>query len=103
MEKNIFSKQQSRLWQNMLQLIEDYRKGIINYYDFVGKLEGVFDAGDFRGNDIARDWYDCWIPLEIARAQNENLDNGIVDKYILTMEEHLKSIMDKGYLSVDDN
>ncbi len=46
-----FNETQSRLWANMINVIEDFRKGNINYYDLVYELEGALDAGEFKDKD----------------------------------------------------
>lgn len=87
---------QSRLWQRMLQLIEDFRQGKVSYYDFVGALEGALDAGEFKDKDLIDRWYDLWTPLETVRAQ---CGNGVnvesVEHYVSDMEAYLKSVLNE--------
>jgi len=44
----IFNELQSKLWNNMLKALEDFRIGNIQYYDLVYELEGALDAGEFK-------------------------------------------------------
>lgn len=39
-----FNEHQSSIWNNMLKSIADFQEGKIQYYDFVGALEGAFDV-----------------------------------------------------------
>lgn len=81
---------QLRLWSKMQNSIERFRKGELQYYDFVYELEGFLDAGDFHDNDLIRQWYDRWTPLEILCAQKENkVTIEDVDKYLSDMESFL--------------
>lgn len=93
----VLNEHQSRLLRNMLQLFEQFRQGNLNYYDFVGALEGALDAGEFRDKGFVEKWYDFWTPLESARAQR---GNGVcaedVEGYMSDMEVYLKSVLEGG-------
>lgn len=43
-----FKEHQNRLWRAMINLIEDFRKGSIQYTNLVYGLESALDAGEFR-------------------------------------------------------
>ena len=92
----IMNEHQLSLWGNMLKSIEDFRKGKIQYYDFVGTLEGSLQAGDFDNKLLIEQWYDHWTPLEILRAQKGN-DVSVEEasKYISDMELFLRGIAPK--------
>lgn len=85
---------QIRLWCKMLDLIDEFRRGELKYYEFVGALEGALDAGEFRDRDIVQRWYDAWTPLESVRAQK---GSGVaieeVEPYVARMEACLKDIL----------
>ncbi|HEX6982573.1 MAG TPA: hypothetical protein VF181_07410 [Balneolaceae bacterium] len=88
----LFNEHQSRLWRRMLKLIEDFRKGKLQYYDFVGELEGTLDAGEFQDKKLVEQWYDFWTPLESLRAQKgNNVTIEEVNKYLFDMEAFLRS------------
>lgn len=57
---------QHRLWQSMIDLIDSY---LIDenqdFYEIVGKLEGVLDASEIKDSNLINQWYDYWTPLEI--------------------------------------
>ena len=75
----------------MLNSIEGFRKGELQYYDFVGELEGALDAGEFQDKELVNKWYDYWTPLEILRAQKgNNVSIKEVEEYLSEMESFLK-------------
>jgi hypothetical protein len=81
----------------MLQLIEEFRSGKLNYYEFVGALEGALDAGEFRDKDLVGKWYDFWTPLEIVRAQDGNsVQLEDVENYVSAMKAYLESVLGEG-------
>lgn len=87
-----FNKHQLRLWNSMIQSIEDFRKGKLQYYDFVGELEGALDAGEFQDKNLVELWYDFWTPLESLRAQKgNNVTIEEANKYLSDMEMFLRS------------
>lgn len=87
-----FNEHQSRLWNSMIQSIEDFRKGKLQYYDFVGELEGALDAGEFQDKNLVEQWYDIWTPLESLRAQKgNNVTIEEANKYLSDMEMFLRS------------
>ena len=86
---------QSRLLRDMLQLVEQFRQGNLQYYDFVGALEGALDAGEFRDKGFVERWYDLWTPLESTRAQRGNgVCAEVVEGYLSDMEVYLKSVIE---------
>jgi len=85
---------QMRLWRKMLALIGEFRRGKLNYYEFVGALEGALDAGEFRDNTIVQRWYDAWTPLESVRAQQgSSVTAEEVAPYVSRMEICLEDIL----------
>ena len=81
---------QSRLWSMMLKSIERFRKGELQYSDFVYELEGSLDASNFQDSGIIKQWYDYWTPLEILCAQKgNNVTIEDVGKYLSDMESFL--------------
>ncbi len=89
-----FNEYQSRLWSGMLKSIERFRKGELQYYDFVGELEGSLDAGDFQDSELVKQWYDLWTPLEILRAQKgNNVTIEDANKYLSDIESFIKGIL----------
>ena len=63
-----FNENQTRLWVNMINLVEDFRFGKIRYSDMVYGLEGALDAGEFEDEYLIKQWYKFWLPLEIMSA-----------------------------------
>lgn len=87
----LFNEHQLRLWSGMLKSIERFRKGELQYYDFVGELEGSLDAGEFQNKGLIKEWYDFWTPLEILRAQKGNsVTSEDVNDYLSAMEAFLR-------------
>lgn len=87
---------QSRLWRRMLQLIEEYKQGTLNYYEFVGALEGALDAGEFRDKALVQRWYEFWTPLESVRAgRGSGVNVEDVDVYVAGMKTYLESVLDE--------
>lgn len=86
---------QSRLLREMLRLTERFRQGALQYYDFVGALEGALDAGEFRDRGFVGRWYDLWTPLESTRAQRGNgVSPEDVEDYLSDMEGYLKGVLE---------
>lgn len=82
-----FNKLQSKLWAKMLELISIYRKGDLQYSDFVYELEGCLDAGNYQDNELVGSWYDHWTPLEILCAtKGDSTTFKDADKYLTEME-----------------
>ena len=87
-----FNEHQNRLWRNMISVIEDFRKGKIQYSDTVSKLEGALDAGEFKNETLIGQWYDYWTPLEILNAtKGDSTTIEDADKYLLAMELFLNN------------
>ena len=63
---------QKRLLKQMINLINQYRKGQVKYSNFVGELEGALDAGEFKDNEMIEKWYELWTNLEIMNALKGN-------------------------------
>jgi hypothetical protein len=59
---------QRRLWKEMIDLIESYSRGEIEFGTLVGSLEGALDAAEFSDRGLVKRWYDAWTPLETHRA-----------------------------------
>lgn len=86
---------QLRLLRDMLQLLDQFRRGRLKYYDLVGALEGTLDAGEFRDKDFVERWYDLWTPLESARAQRGNsVCAEDVENYVSDMEVYVKGVLE---------
>lgn len=80
----------------MIQFIEDFRGGYLQYFEFVGALEGALDSCEFYDESLVEKWYDFWTPLESLRAQRGN--NVTVDDvtiYLSAMESFLRNILDE--------
>jgi hypothetical protein len=64
---------QKRLWQAMIDLVQDYLNGKTeDFCGVVGKLEGALDAANIKDPVLINRWYDFWTPLEIRRAVEGN-------------------------------
>jgi hypothetical protein len=68
----LFNEHQTKLWQNMINSIENYHNGKLNYYNFVSELEAAMDAGEFQDEHLVKKWYELWTPLENLRATTGN-------------------------------
>jgi hypothetical protein len=87
-----FNEHQTRLWLEMLNSIERFRKGELCYSDFVYGLEGLLDAGEYKGKVLVGQWYEFWTPLEILSAtMGDDTTIEEANKYLLAMETFLKS------------
>ena len=90
-----FNEHQTRLWRNMISLIEDFRKGKIQYSNVVYGLEGALNAGDFKDEILIKRWYDFWTPLEILFAtKGDSTSIEDADKYLSAMKVFLKNRSD---------
>ena len=89
-----FNDLQSRLWNRMLELIDDYHRKKISFSDLIYGLEGSLDAGEFRNDEnIVRQWYDCWTPLEILYAtKNSRVTDQDAEEYLDAMQKFLQKI-----------
>jgi len=52
----------------MVELLDAYQAGNIDFFRLVGELEGALDAGEFQNSDFTKQWYQLWTPLEVTRA-----------------------------------
>ncbi len=87
----IMNEHQNRLWQGMLEHIDNFRSGRLLYSDFVGKLEGSLDAGEIKNKQIVEEWYDHWTPLEIERAtKGDTVERASVENYIQSLERFIR-------------
>ena len=68
---------QARLWDSMLTLIDDFQARRLDFYTFVGSLEGALDAAELKDSNLVREWYSHWTPLETVRASRGNDISGI--------------------------
>lgn len=90
-----FNEHQNRLWRSMGSIIEDFRKGKIQYSALVYGLEGSLDAGEFKSETLVKQWYDYWTPLEILSAtKGDSTTIEDADKYLSAMEMFLKTQSD---------
>jgi hypothetical protein len=81
---------QRRLWSRMVELIESYREGAMGYGDMVGQLEGTLDAGEFRDEELVREWYTFWGSLEEIRAlQGQDVTENEVGEHLDSMRRFL--------------
>lgn len=86
----LFNGHQSRLWGRMIQRIEDFRNGKLQYSELVHELEGMLDACEFKDNNLIEQWYQYWIPLEILYAtMGNNVTIDDANKYLTDMEGYL--------------
>ncbi|MEM7382785.1 MAG: hypothetical protein AAF400_00405 [Bacteroidota bacterium] len=91
-----FNEHQSRLWGNMIRAIEDFRKEKIQYFDLVYGLESALYAGEFKDQNLIKQWYDYWTPLEIlAATKGNNVLPEDINEDLKLMESFLKSILSK--------
>jgi hypothetical protein len=91
----LFNEQQTNLWRNMISIIENFRKGKIQYATLVYGLEGSLDAGEFKNKTLVKQWYDYWTPLEILSATTgDNTTIEDANKYLVAMEMFLKNMSD---------
>ena len=72
MESAKLTEHQHRLWNSMLQTVENYKDKNISFSELVGALEGAFEAGEFRNESLAERFYSLWQPLEITNAVKGN-------------------------------
>jgi hypothetical protein len=90
-----FKEHQNRLWRAMINLIEDFRKGSIQYTNLVYGLESALDAGEFKDKGMVDQWYDYWTPLEILSAtKSDNTTIEDIGEDLLEMELFLKRKLD---------
>lgn len=92
--KMLFNNNQSKLWHKILQSIEAFRKEEISYCDLVYSLEGTLDAGELKNEEIIKQWYDLWTPLEIWSAtKGDRATIEDVDQRLSDMESFLKKVL----------
>jgi hypothetical protein len=96
---------QKRLWQHMIDVIENYLdKNNENFHDVVGGLEGALDASEIKNSELINEWYDYWTPLEIWRATDsqDSDKEGVIDA-LQKMKTFLKkNIYKKATLEVPE-
>jgi len=63
-----FTEHQIKIWKGMITLIDQYKKGLVIFPQLVNGLQGLLDAGDYKGESIRKEWYSFWQKLEIANA-----------------------------------
>jgi hypothetical protein len=86
---------QNRLLCDMINVIEDFRRGEIQYSNVVGGLEGSLYAGEFQNEDFVRQWYDYWTPLEILNAtKGDSTTIEDIGEDLSAMEMFLKCQLD---------
>ena len=83
---NKFNEHQLRLWDNMIKFIDEYTENKINFSQLVSNLRGALQAGEFKGEELIKKWYEFWGALEIYNAVS--LENGEIVK----KEEVIKDI-----------
>jgi len=89
-----FNEHQLRLLIEMIEAIGFFRKGQLQFSDLVRGLEGALDAGEFKNEEITRQWYDLWTPLETLCATKGNSVNPTdAAKYLFDMESFLGTLM----------
>lgn len=69
-----FDEHQLRIWKEMIEKINDYLSGSEDYRVFVKRLEGLLDASEIKDQDLIKEWYKFWTPLEIYNA--DRIDTG---------------------------
>lgn len=78
----------------MVDAIEDFHNGKIQFYDLVYILEGALDAGEFSDKHLVQQWYDYWTPLEIlAATKGDKVTMKDVGKHVFAMESFLKNFI----------
>src|SRR5258708_7849057 len=93
MDKYHFNEHQLRLWNHMVRLVDAYIKEEIEFHSLVGSLEGALDAGEFKNNELTRQWRKFWGSLENYNAVM--LDKGEKPKkeYIIEKVEAMRKFL----------
>ena len=88
------SDHQQRLWQSMIDLIQNYlNRKTKNFYGLVGQLEGALDVSDIQNHALINRWYDFWTPLEIRRAvQGNEVDQEQAREELSKMKQFLLEV-----------
>jgi L-rhamnose mutarotase len=82
---------QKRLWRSMIEEIQNFLDGKSNnFFNLVGNLEGALDASEISDENIVKQWYQYWTPLEIMRAiQGNNIDRIKAQQELINMRNFL--------------
>jgi len=83
---------QRRLWERMINTIDDYKKHAIGFSGMVGALEGGLDAGEFADRELNDAFYEHWRNLETVRsaAADDTIRYADVSDVVDAMEQFLK-------------
>lgn len=96
-EKPPQTERQYQLWKNMIDTIDSYVNN--KNQDFLytlDQLEGEFDASEIKDNNIVRQWYDFWTPLEILEAKEGNeVNKNKALQYLSPMKDFLLKYLGK--------
>jgi hypothetical protein len=94
-----FTEQQVRMWNDMIDSVECYRRGKGSFRDFVGgvNLSGIWYAGDFKDEELYKEWVRFWGPLEEWNAlqqDGQEIPMDKVERDVSQMEAFLKKTIE---------
>lgn len=85
---------QKKLWNSMINLIDAYIAGKINFGYLTPSLEGILDASEIKDKDLIERWYDFWIPMDLLNADKEILaSNEYKTGLVKTMRDFLEEVI----------
>jgi hypothetical protein len=99
-----FNEHQIRLWKRMIDAVEKYYRKDLSLFNLVGWLESSLDAGEFKDEELLKEWDDLCLQIEIWNALKEDGQEIPMDKVeqdVSHMEAFLKRTIEP-YLHKND-
>lgn len=88
-----FNEHQVRLWKKMVDFLEEYRNDKRSLESLVDTLENSLDAGEFKDQELVRNWYKFWTPLETYRAVKLDQNEPAIPEEIMPQIEAMRSFL----------
>lgn len=89
----MFNDHQKRLWGKLIEFIKQYREDNISFTELVSNLHGAMQAGEFKNEELIKQWYSYWGNLEIHNAVSLDRDLPILKKDVERDVEKMKNFL----------
>lgn len=77
----------------MIQVIGDYKNNAINFSKLVSELHGALQVGEFKDEELVKEWYNLWGSLEIHNAVKLDKGEPIIKKEIIKDVEKMRNFL----------
>ncbi|NOX58729.1 MAG: hypothetical protein GXP29_07725 [Planctomycetes bacterium] len=84
---------QLRLWGYMIEATEEYLADAITLRHVIGQLEGSLDASELKNEELIREFYALWEPLEIEYACNLEMGTPLDDAMLRQSVEAMRKFL----------